>query len=173
MRGKVLGAMLGACALTGVMLTSTGAAHADSTCNPQVAGQYCAVENLRPFWIDEFGAGTPLVTENNSNDSYTFIHVSNQWGVFKDLNAGLCWGLDIYDFGGLVVTVDLQTCDKSNTIQWFEMVPCPHSSWCFYNNYVGTSNGALSSTPQDGADVYFNNTGGPNADNEWQFHPLP
>lgn len=168
MRGKVLGAMLGACALTGVMLTSTGVAQADNTCNPQLAGHYCAVENLRPFFIAEFGANNPLVLENNSNDKYTFRDIDHQWGIFVDQRFGLCWNAtqDLINGGNTVI---LSTCDESDS-ELFEMVPCPHSSWCFYNFFFGTSTGALTSFPQDGDEVFFANTGGPDADNEWQFH---
>jgi hypothetical protein len=130
------------------------------------------VENLLPYYIDQYGHDNPLVTENNPNDAYAFNYVDPPWGTFTSLHSGLCWNY-VPDTGYVVLSSCVDTYfSHTDGNEMFYMVPCPHSSWCIENYSLGLGYELTSDdlSNNDGVPVFYTNTT-PDADSEWQFHP--
>jgi hypothetical protein len=102
-------------------------ARADASCTA------CYWENLQPYYIYGDTHGDALQTAN-SGTPYVFYYVDGSWGIMADDSGQFCW-----NYVPSAGVVEMDSCQSADTNEWFEAVPCPHSSWCFKNYTVGTT----------------------------------
>jgi hypothetical protein len=131
----------------------------------------CSMENLRPFFLDEFGANMPLVTENNTNVYWNTNNVVGEAPWFEITSGPGCW--NYISSGQYSNDVVVSSCNGDGH-ELFRFLPCPDNSWCIENYYIRSTGRSeiLDSSPADGAAVFFS-AEAPDADSDWQFNCEP